>query len=301
MVTGHGMQGPPKKILLATDLSARCDRALDRALALAGDWQAELVVVHVLEAASPAPPDESSAEPSWRRAPDARSLAERRARADLSDMAAGAGIVIESGDPTEAILRTARTHGCGLIVTGVARNELLGRLALGGTTTRLVRASEIPVLVVRKRARRTYGRIVVAADFSESSRHALEATRRLFPRQTLTLFHAYDAPLVLMASDTASHRTQFQEAAQRDAEAFLEASAHAGQPGAQPELALECGDPDRLLTEYVDTKGIDLVALGTHGRSAVFHILIGSVAQSLVETLPCDVLVVRTPQANPSG
>jgi hypothetical protein len=43
------MKGPPRRVLLATDLGARCDRALDRAAALASGWQAELVVVHALE------------------------------------------------------------------------------------------------------------------------------------------------------------------------------------------------------------------------------------------------------------
>jgi hypothetical protein len=37
------MNGPPRRIILATDLSARCDRALDRAAALASAWQAELM------------------------------------------------------------------------------------------------------------------------------------------------------------------------------------------------------------------------------------------------------------------
>jgi len=44
----------PHSLLLATDLSARCDRALDRAAQLAGEWQAELVALNVLDpAASP--------------------------------------------------------------------------------------------------------------------------------------------------------------------------------------------------------------------------------------------------------
>lgn len=42
----------PKTILCTTDLSSRCDRALDRAAMLACDWQARLVVVHALETAS---------------------------------------------------------------------------------------------------------------------------------------------------------------------------------------------------------------------------------------------------------
>ena len=44
----------PHRLLLATDLSARCDRALDRAAQLAEEWQAELVALNVLDpAASP--------------------------------------------------------------------------------------------------------------------------------------------------------------------------------------------------------------------------------------------------------
>jgi hypothetical protein len=54
MNTQTWMNGPPTRILLATDLSARSDRTLDRAVQLAGQWSSELVVLNVLEA-SPAP------------------------------------------------------------------------------------------------------------------------------------------------------------------------------------------------------------------------------------------------------
>ena len=43
------MSGPARKILLATDLSARCDRALYRAAMLAKQWQSSLIVLHVVE------------------------------------------------------------------------------------------------------------------------------------------------------------------------------------------------------------------------------------------------------------
>ncbi len=58
-------QAPPKRILLATDLSARGDRALDRATQLASLWGAELAVVHALE--GPELLDDQGI-PSWRRA-----------------------------------------------------------------------------------------------------------------------------------------------------------------------------------------------------------------------------------------
>lgn len=79
---------------------------------------------------------------------------------------------------------------------------------------------------------------------------------------------------------------------------FLNAAGLPDWPGGKPELMVEYGDPDRLLYEYVMAKDIDLVAVGSHGRSAVFHALIGSIAQSLTENLPCDVLIVREPRAS---
>ncbi|MEE1611364.1 universal stress protein [Microvirga sp. CF3016] len=64
------MIGLPKTILLATDLSARCDRATDRAVALAEEWQAMLVVLHVLENLDTGGLHDFGPVPSWRRPPD---------------------------------------------------------------------------------------------------------------------------------------------------------------------------------------------------------------------------------------
>src|SRR5690606_38851951 len=69
---------PPKTILLATDLSCRTDRALDRAAALAAEWQARLVVVHALQGTA-----SISDAPSWRSEADPRALALKQVREDL--------------------------------------------------------------------------------------------------------------------------------------------------------------------------------------------------------------------------
>jgi nucleotide-binding universal stress UspA family protein len=291
------MQGPPKTILLATDLSARCDRAFDRAVSLASEWQARLVALHVIEEEAPGALAGGEPVPSWRRTQDPQRAAEARIRSELREAAPSMTVVIWKGDIAEAILRTAETYECGLIVAGVARDELLGRLALGSTVARVVRRSPVPVLVVRKRGHRPYARVVVATDFSESSRHALEAAVRFFPRQALTLFNAYDAPMAGLVADSAAFQEQFRTGAMEDSEAFLR-SADLGQwQGGKPQVLIEHGEPDRILYDYVSKEEVDLVALGTHGRSALFEVLIGGVAQRLLATLPCDALVVREPRA----
>ncbi len=297
MAARSWMQGPPRAILLATDLSARCDRAFDRAVSLATEWQARLVALHVMEEDAPGAAIRGEPVPSWRLTQDPQRAAEASIRSELKEAAPDLTVVIEKADATDAILRTADARGCGLVVTGVARDELLGRLALGSTVSRLVRRSRVPVLVVRKRGQRPYRHVVVATDFSESSRHALEAAVRFFPHQVLTLFNAYDAPMAGLASDSASFTEQFRAAAAQESEAFIKSADLTLWHGQKPQVLIEHGEPDRILYDYAREEDVDLVALGTHGRSALFEVLIGGVAQRLLATLPCDMLVVREPRA----
>ena len=83
----------------------------------------------------------------------------------------------------------------------------------------------------------------------------------------------------------------------QEGEAFLRSADFSGWQGEKPEILVEQGDPERLIYEYVRERDVDLVALGSHGRSALFNILIGSVAQRLLASLPCDALIVREPRA----
>lgn len=290
------MEGPPQKILLATDLSARCDRALDRAVLLAQRWAAQLVVVHVLEDAIPSDMDDRL--PSWRRPPDPTSIATRQLLADLGTVAVKTSVLIEQGRPAEVIARVAETEGCGLIVVGIARDELLGRFRLGQTVDRLLRASRIPLLVVRNRPRKQYDHIVVATDFSDSSRHALDAAAQFFKGQKLHLFHAYEAPMEGTATNVVQYRQDHRRMALEELDNFLKGADVRHSGIGSPEVFVELGDPDELLYAYARERDADLVVLGTHGRSGLMGVLLGSVAKRIMNRLPCDALVVREPRAS---
>jgi nucleotide-binding universal stress UspA family protein len=53
------------------------------------------------------------------------------------------------------------------------------------------------------------------------------------------------------------------------------------------------GSPKVAIVRYARTQQIDLIVLATHGRSGLAHVIIGSVAESVVRTAPCPVLTVR--------
>jgi len=280
---------PPRRILLATDLSCRCDRALDRAVQLAAAWDAKLVLVHVLEG------EEDAELPSWRRGRSPAEVAERRVNADLRHSPVDWELVLERGNPVEAILRRAEDMDCGLIVTGVARNEALGRSTLGEIVNQLARRAPIPLLVVKSRVHVPYARMVIATDFSEPSRHATERTLRLFPEAEATLFHAFRVPFEGFI-DKAANLEQFRAAAEAECAAFLPRLR--GDPGAVARMStlIECGSPEALISGYVLDREVDLVALGTQGRTGLAGLLVGSTAKRLLACLPCDVLLVRGPE-----
>lgn len=289
-------KGPPRAILLATDLSPRSDRALDRAVSLAKHWKAHLTVLHVLEEMA-SPLDPMDPLPSWRRPPEPLSIARENILADLGELAETATVLVDQGDTIDSIMRVANADNSQLIVIGVARNELLGQLMLGRTVDRLLRRSQVPLLVVKERARRTYRHIVVATDFSESSRHALVAAMHLFPEETLTVFHAYDPPMSGLMSDASTYRREYRKIAEQDCNAFLRDTDKLMNQRRRPHVLIEYGAPNHLLHDYVVDNSADLVVVGTHGRSAIFDVLIGSVAKRILEDVPCDILVIREPRA----
>jgi nucleotide-binding universal stress UspA family protein len=65
----------------------------------------------------------------------------------------------------------------------------------------------------------------------------------------------------------------------------------------RPEYALRLGAPSDEIVRYAGSRDIDLIVMGTHGRSGVSHVLMGSVAEKVVRAAPCPVLTVRQPRA----
>ncbi len=290
---------PPRTILLATDLDARSDRALDRAVWLARAWKAKLVAMTVVDAnAIEARRMVLRDPPSWYREQDPQALAARHLLEDASAQDVPIEVRVEQGDACERILAVAGEIGAGLIVTGVARFEALGRVALGSTVDWLVRRSSLPVLVVRQRTRGAYRRMAVASDWSGPSRHALRTATGLFPESGVDVLHGIEVPRLGMLDATRDAVVDTAVAQAREqGEAFI---ADCRPPGGASRVTLlvEYGDPAVLLPLYASQFPVDLAVVGSHGRSALFDIVLGSTAQRLLESAPVDTLVVRDPRAN---
>ena len=294
--------GAPRKVLLATDLSARGDRALERAVAIAQRHDAHLIIVHAFEEL-----DESTltyarhATPSWRRPPDAVAMSRQRIRrglqTDLGDAVEKATVLIEEGDPAEVVERVAVSEHVDLIITGIAREGMFASrpVILGKTVEKLLRRLPVPILIVRNRARSAYQHIVVTTDFSEASAHALQTALRFFPSHSLHLLHASEAPYSTLAPDAGLHAERYLQVRVEELKSFLASVFLPEKERSRLVPMIEPGAPQQIIPEYVRMHGVDLVVLGTRGRGGVLGALLGSTAKSILSTLPCDALVVRGP------
>jgi nucleotide-binding universal stress UspA family protein len=285
----------PRTILLATDLSHRCDRALDRAVQLARNWKARLLVVHAVEEeVDPIYGLGSSYDlPSWRRPPDPVRAVRDHLYQDLlgEGHALDIDILVEAGDPATIVLAAAARTQCDLIVTGVARDETLGRLILGNTVDRLARRSSAPLLVVRERPFRPYDRLLVATDFSPSARLALETAIRFFPDTAITLFHAYDVPFAGYLGRSEVER-EFETFGIEASDKFLQEAGVPQDMARQVVRLIEHGVPEALLCDYAKRSRHHLTVVGSHGGGLLYDALVGSTARKIIAAVPGDVLLV---------
>ncbi len=176
----------------------------------------------------------------------------------------------------------------------LARNPALEPLALGTIVLWLQRHSRLPLLVVHQRARGPYRRMVMATDFSAGADRAVDTALALFGTpMELALVHGVEVPRAgLLGGDREARLAEAREQAHGAAQLKLAALQlpSSGQSTAVTEVA----EPSRLLGEYVREHETDLVVVGTHGRSGLLDLLLGSVARRIVASVETHTLLVRT-------
>lgn len=96
-------------------------------------------------------------------------------------------------------------------------------------------------------------------------------------------------------ADPSQHSGRYVGAEEAECAAFLAATAFP--EGTQVRSVVECGAIEGMLPRYVREHNIDLVVMGSHGRSGLISLLLGSTAAKLLDWLPCDTLLVREPTA----
>jgi nucleotide-binding universal stress UspA family protein len=146
-----------------------------------------------------------------------------------------------------------------------------------------------------------YSRILAPVDFSEHSTEALREAREIAGRfnAELHLVTVVD-PGPPAASMTAELYPLYRDYVQQEnARATRQLNDLAATlAGSIPiQHSVRAGHVQQEIVKYIEENGIDLVVLGTHGRTGLSHWFMGSVAEKVARFAPCSVLIVRQKRA----
>ena len=138
--------------------------------------------------------------------------------------------------------------------------------------------------------------IVVPMDFSNESHRALAWAATLAEKAGpahVILVHAYYLPPEIEAF-AGDRVPSYLEALSEQATADLEKTLVGLQDqGISAEYVAERGSPDQVITRLAADKKADLIVMGTHGRTGLSRVALGSIAERVVQTAPCPVLTVK--------
>lgn len=291
------------RLLLPVDGSDEARRAARRGLLLAKRFEAEAVALHVVE----------SSGLRLTRTPSEEQALRDRGEAILSDveeLAADIGQPVTTelaeGKVVDRITSRATAHDTDLVVLGRQGLSGLGRRLLGGTTERVLARGICPVLVVPAEGEpATSGeinRLLVPTDGSENAERATGHASTVASRYdaTVHVLNVVDLQAAGGAFDAGGLEAAFVdrletaggEAVERMARDLRDALADPTVETAVVTTAQFDGIAAGI-ESYVNEQAIDLVIMGSHGRSNVRRQVLGSVASTVLRTVDVPVLVVN--------
>lgn len=283
------------RILLALDGSPLAEAILPQVRRVLKRRDSEILVVRAYSPPLPAgdfayPPMIDAAER------EARDYVEGIVRR-LTDQGARARGVVRQGSAADVILETAEREGAGLIAMSTHGRSGLARWIFGSVTEKVVRASPVPVLLVRSFERGaggpprpraaeeiSIGRVLVPLDGSDFSLRALP--------HAAALAKLFEAEILLL------HVSGPEETPRPRAEAVLErAAAQLAGRGLGMDIRVRKGDPASEILEACRSESADAIAMATHGRSGLSRWTLGSVTEKVLRAAEVPLLVTPPPAA----
>lgn len=288
----------PKIIVAATDFSETAMRAVEQAARLAKEWNAVLSVIHVFNTSAWSSIKAVYDVSRW--VADPVESARHRLGALCTQLTHDFGVAADAhvlmGRASIEIGNFVQTHQPGLLVVGEHGENWLRDTVLGGTALKVLEATRIPVLLVRRPAAGAYQRILIATDFSPSATRTAQLATALFPGVPHHLIHAYVVPFeasMRMGGAQDEDIQHYREQEYLKAADALDAFAADCNYGASVEFSRIAlyGYPASIVFEQASAMDADLIAIGKHGGGSLEEKLLGSVTQNVLYHAGCDVLL----------
>ena len=199
--------------------------------------------------------------------------------------------IFEQGEPHERIVDAAEAEVSELIVIGVRGCNPAEKLLMGSMTARVIGYSHIDILVVPSDKGIGLDSVLVAVDGSESCKRAVKQAFLLQKSygSKIAVISVASVPDHLYGVDPAMAQKMIETARKNLADVAQKADSD----GIKAEMLLREGDPAKIITEVAEKIHAGMILVGSHGRTQLRRLLMGSVTERVIGHAPCPILVAR--------
>lgn len=300
---------PLRTVSIGSSLEDESDQVVRAGLAVARAAGARVQLVHAAPIETTLfgyeaglPPDFSRRQIEWRE----DLLRQQAARLGIGE-AELAGIAVQVGTPYRVLTGLARTAGAGLIVVGATGSGPFAAELLGSTAERVLRRATCPVLLVRGELQVPPRRVLAPVDLSTLSGDAFRCGLHLLSQigkggeVELRVVYALSF-LDALAKQHRQGEIPMEQVERRSTEE-LQRFILENRPGlgCRLETAVLPGEARFEILRELGERPADLVVLGTHGRSGLDRLVLGSVAATVARKAPCSVLLISPDAALAEG
>ena len=294
-------------ILVATDFSPRASFAVERGAQLAHKHKATLHLLHVM--------DKLLLQMFGRVLVEHPLVTEERfyesAKARLKGLADGLSDhysvsvqhQVNIGRAHERIADYARSHAVDLTVLGTHGENFVRDLFIGTTALKFLRKGTHPALIVQSEVTEAYRGVLVAVDFSNVSRIAVEAAARIAPHASVNVLHVYEVAFegkMRYAGVEEGVIEQYRAAAAQEARRMMIDFLAGIEGGVRMSPLVRHGHAARTILDQAQALRADLIVMGKRGMSELDELLLGSVTKHVLFEIDRDVLLVA-PSAAPTS
>jgi nucleotide-binding universal stress UspA family protein len=279
-----------EKILIATDFSSSCDNVVDNAIRLAKTFQSKIIPIHVL-------PDDIRNEKALLLLNQAAEKELVAINARINKEGIGTDIpIVEYGNHYEKIILAADRINANLILIGAGEKVQNDVFQLGTTAEKIIRKSDKPVWVVKNDSQLTIKKILCPVDFSSESKRALInaiIVARRFNAE-LVIFSVYEliyADSLRLKIDWDAELEYVRMEHSKEFDTFL---SQFNLADVNWKKEIHSGLPADEILKAISDKNIDLLIMGTTGKSGLTRILMGSVTEKVIREMPCSFITLKT-------
>ncbi len=281
-----------KKILCPVDFFPASERAADYAIALARNYDAALLLLHVVTPVLPS---------AYEFTLDGQMLKvmSNTAKKELQKFAGRAEAlrvkvecIVRTGDIDLEIQKVVTEQKVDLIVMGTHGRRGFEKWFLGSVTERLIRRVSVPLLTMSERKSTAVPpairRILVTTDFSEGTSDAIEYAFSIAQecQAKVTLLHVLND---ISADISGRYRDPLIRSIRHELEALVPEGAR---DWCEVETRVDNGLPFNRIPKILKKEKIDLLVMNIHGKSMLERAMIGSTAERVVRTAGHPVLLI---------